>query len=111
MENLNNSFPCYNPYDRIFFNVESETYDDKANSSFFKISNLKFCDKPENKDNNYNLSPKKKNSIDISYSIEQTFYENSNINIEDEFHNEETEIKTSLQSKMQFPTIYFQTME
>jgi len=29
----------------------------------------------------------------------------------DEFHNEETEIKTSLQSKMQFPTIYFQTME
>lgn len=89
MENLNNSFPCYNQNDRIFFNMESETYDDKINSSFFKISNLKFCEKPENKDIS-NFSPKKKNSIDISYSMEQTFYENSNINIEDEFHNEET---------------------
>jgi len=89
MENLNNSFPDYYQNERIFFNAESENYDDKINSSFFKISNLKFYDKQENKDNS-NLSPKKKNSLDISYSIEQTFYENSNINIEDEFQNEET---------------------
>jgi len=91
MENLNNSFPNYNQNERIFFNVESETYDDKINSSFFKINNLNFCNKQDNKDNLF-LSPKKRNSIDISYSIEQTFYENSNINIniDDEFHNEET---------------------
>jgi len=91
MENLNNSFPCYHQCDRIFINIESETYDDKINSSFFKISNLNFCDKPENKENS-NFSPKKKNSLDISSSMEQAFYENSNINIniEDEFHNEET---------------------
>jgi hypothetical protein len=43
--------------------------------------------------NNFNFSPsKKKNSLDISYSMEQTFYENSHIiNIEEEFQpNEET---------------------
>ena len=88
MENLNNSCPCYNQNEKFDLNMEEE-YDDKINSSFFKISSLKFCDIIENKDN-INSSCKKKNSLDISYSIEQTFYENSNMNIEDEFHNEET---------------------
>jgi hypothetical protein len=38
--------------------------------------------------------PKKKNTIDISYSMEGTFCENSNINIEEEFQqNEETYLK------------------
>lgn len=92
MENLNNSFPNYNHHEGIYFNIGSETYDEKINSSFFKISNLKFCDKQENKEN-FNSSIRKKNSLDISYSIEQTFYENSNINIDDEFQNEETCMK------------------
>ena len=93
---LNNSFPNYpinQMNERMFFNIDSNTYcDQKINSSFHKINNLKLFDKEINKVN-FNLSPslnKKRSSLDISYSIEQTFYENSNMNIDDEFQNEET---------------------
>ena len=91
---LNNSFPNYPSNqinDRLSLVVESNTYDEKINSSFHQINNLKLFDEEINKDKiNFNplLSPalgKKRSSLDISYSIEQAFYENSNMNIEDEF--------------------------
>lgn len=77
MEPLNNSFPCYYFQDKD--DVDLEEKSNICNISAFHL--------------NFNYSPpKKKNTIDISYSMEQTFYENSHINIEEEFqpNNEET---------------------
>jgi hypothetical protein len=98
---LNNSFPNYaidqmqmQIDERLLFNTaNANTYDEKINSSFREINKLKLFDDEINRDQNFNLSPalnKKKCSLDISYSIGQTFYENSNMNIDDEFQNEET---------------------
>lgn len=94
---LNNSFPNY-PIDymneRLLLNIESNTYDEKINSSFNQINNLKLFDEEINK-NNFNFSPalnNKKSSIDISYSIEQPFYETSDMkmDIDDDIQYEET---------------------
>jgi hypothetical protein len=102
MNNLNYSFPCYNIQDKsdspmdvdleergnlstfnlnfikIFENLESvENNSNNFNNNFTNNNNNNY-----NQYNNFNFSPpKKKNSLDISYSIEQTFCENSNINI------------------------------
>jgi hypothetical protein len=102
---LNNSFPCYY-FTEKYENTEIEC-DDRNNISAFNMNFLKIFENLNNgqgvNSNNFNIcgglnnlnntckefnfSPqKKKNSIDISYSMEQTFYENSNIiNIEEEF--------------------------
>jgi len=86
--------------------------DEKNNSTVFNINLLKIIENfgentnllntntnnfnnTYNANNNYNsnninFSPnKKKNTFDISYSIEQIFCENSNINIEEDFQNNE----------------------
>jgi len=66
--------------------------EEKANLSAFNLNFLKFSMVENtnintiNFNNNSTFFPnQKKNSLDISYSIEHTFYENSNINIEEEF--------------------------
>jgi hypothetical protein len=66
--------------------------EEKANLSAFNLNFLKFSMventniNTNNFNNNSTFFPnQKKNSLDISYSIEHTFYENSNINIEEEF--------------------------
>ncbi len=94
MEQLNNSFPCYYFQDK-YENLDIEI-EEKSNLSAFNLNFLKFYENlgenRVNQCNNFNFSPeKKKNTIDISYSMEQTFYENSHINIEEEFQqNEDT---------------------
>lgn len=111
MENLNFSFPCYSYNDRFETNMEVDS-DEKNNSTVFNINLLKIIENfgentnllntntnnfnnTYNANNNYNsnninFSPnKKKNTFDISYSIEQIFCENSNINIEEDFQNNE----------------------
>ena len=113
MEKLNYSFPGY------FFNDKYETQmevdiEEKNNSSVLNVNSLKIienfgdninvlnansnmCNNTYHISNNYNtknlnFSPKtSKNPFEISYSIEQIFCENSHINIEEEFQqNEET---------------------
>jgi hypothetical protein len=112
MENLNFSFPCFSYNDKYETNMEVDV-DEKNNSTVFNINLLKIienfgentsslntntnnCNNTYHIQNNYNsnninFSPnKKKNTFDISYSIEQIFCENSNINIEEEeFQNHE----------------------
>jgi hypothetical protein len=114
MEPLNNSFPCFyfgEKYDTMDVDLEEKNNLSAFNLNFLKIyENLEgvhvngnihkdnFTSIGENFNNlnntckDFNFSPpKKKNSIDISYSMEQTFYENSHMNIEEEFQqNEET---------------------
>jgi hypothetical protein len=79
MENLNNSFPIY------FERDEDVIMEERNNMSAFNLDFIKYYESIENKD----LSPQKKNCIDISSIIEQTFCDNLQIN-EEEFHNEET---------------------
>lgn len=119
MENLNFSFPGFLFHEKYETNMEVDI-DEKNNSSALNINLLKIienfgenvnvlstnnnpCNNTFNmqtdyNSNNINFSPnKKKMSLDISYSIEQIFYENSNINIEEEFQpHEETCIEIFL---------------
>ncbi len=93
MEHLNNSFPFYNQ-EKDIVPIETD-FEERNNMTAFNLNFLKYYEYLENLNNgtkdNLNFSPnKKKNSLDMSYSIEQTFCENSHINIEEEFHNEET---------------------
>lgn len=94
MEHLHNSFPNY--IHEKFDHGSEIGYEEKFNTSAFNLNFIKYYEQLENINvnsvkENSNFSPtKKKNSLDISYSIEQTFCENSNINIEEELNNEET---------------------
>ncbi len=89
MDNLNFSFPGFS-YQEKFDNMDVDS-DDKMNFSalnlnIFRMSDTDNLNVNSENNNNFNFSPpKKKNTIDISYSIEQTFCENSNINILEEF--------------------------
>lgn len=97
MNNLNHSFTHYLNNDCHDTQMEVDI-EDKITYSTFNMNFVKIFENLENIDNNsssniqtYNFSPpKKKNSLELSDFIEQTFCENSNINIEEEFHNEET---------------------
>jgi hypothetical protein len=108
MENLNYSFPGFSYQDKYENNMEVEL-EERGNLSAFNLNFLKFSENMADNingnnnnlynncnnntfNNNFQFSPpKKKNTIDISYSIEQTFCENSHINIEEEFQqNEDT---------------------
>jgi hypothetical protein len=121
MEPFNNSFPCsyfQDKYENMDVDMEERSNLSAFNLNFLKFSdnlgentnvneineinemneindvkiNVNNTNHLINTCNNFNFSPpKKKNSLDISYSMEQTFYENSHINIEEEFQpNEET---------------------
>lgn len=90
--NFNNSFPCYFTQEKYFKeSTQDVEMEGKNNLSAFNLDFLKYFENIENVNNNLNFSPsKKKNSLDMSDSIEQTFCENSHMNIEEEFQNEET---------------------
>ena len=85
MENLNNSFPIYFDNEK-YYREEDVIMEERNNISAFNLDFVKYYEMIENKDL---ASPQKKNCIDISSIIEQTFCDNLQIN-EEEFNNEET---------------------
>jgi hypothetical protein len=115
MDNLNNSFPCYFNAEKFYNQMDVELDEkgifttnflkfyengmqNKSNQIPFRDNNFHSTNQINStftyshQNNNYNFSPPvKKSSLDISYSIEQTFCrENSHMNIDEELQNEET---------------------
>ena len=87
MDHLNNTFPAYYEQDK-YFNDDDVMMEERHNITVFHLDFLKFNENIET--SNKDLSPQKKHSIELSYSIEQAFCDNLQINIDEDFNNEET---------------------
>lgn len=103
---LDNSFPCTSFQDKsdLITFLDEKNLNNSLNLNFMKIFNDTESIEQPGQETNLNLSQsqsKKKIFEDMSYSIDQPFYENSHINIEEEFRSEENYLKIGNEDQSQ----------